>query len=138
MTRALNFYFGDGWKVRHNLTVTAGLHYGRDTGRADSDLPAIPAIAKFNNQFFQNLQDKVNLPSKNFGPQIGIAWDPWGTGKTVIRAGAGLYYENAIFNNVLFDRPARLTRVCSSEPPRLASWGRRFLSALPAGGSLNS
>jgi len=26
----------------------------------------------------------------------------------VIRAGAGLYYENAIFNNILFDRPGRL------------------------------
>jgi len=106
----VDFYFGDNWKVRHNLTVTAGLHYGRDTGRADSDLPSIPQIAAFNNQFFQNLQGRVNLPSKNFGPQLGIAWDPWGTGKTVIRAGAGLYYENAIFNNVLFDRPARLSQ----------------------------
>jgi carboxypeptidase family protein len=101
-------YFGDQWKVRHNLTVTAGLHYGRDTGRTDSDLAPIPALALFDNQFFGNLQDRVRQPNKNFGPQIGLAWDPRGTGKTVIRAGAGIYYENAIFNNVLFDRPGRI------------------------------
>src|SRR5262249_48819780 len=31
-------------------------------------------------------------------------------GKTVIRAGAGLYYENSIFNNNLFNRPGRLAQ----------------------------
>jgi hypothetical protein len=31
-----------------------------------------------------------------------------GDGKTVVRGGIGLYYENVIFNNVLFDRPSRL------------------------------
>jgi hypothetical protein len=102
-------YIGDQWKVRHNLTVTAGLHYGRDTGRLDSDLAPIPALAEFNNQFFGNLQDRVRQPNKNFGPQIGLAWDPTGSGKTVIRAGSGIYYENVIFNNVLFDRPGRIT-----------------------------
>lgn len=102
-------YFGDQWKVRSNLTVTAGLHYGRDTGRADSDLASIPALEQFNNQFYTGLQKPVNQPNKNFGPQLGIAWDPWKNGKTVIRAGAGIYFENAIFNNVLFDRPARLS-----------------------------
>jgi hypothetical protein len=101
-------YLGDQWKIRSNLTLTIGLHYGIDTGRADSDLPSIPELAQFNNQFFNNLQRPVNQPDKNLGPQIGIAWDPWKNGKTVIRAGAGIYYENAIFNNVLFDRPARL------------------------------
>ena len=133
----VNFYFGDGWRIRHNLTVTAGLHYARDTGRADSDLAAIPAIANFNNQFFQNLQDKVNLPSKNFGPQIGIAWDPWGSGKTVIRAGAGLYYENAIFNNVLFDRPARLTTGLFFGTAAPCFLGQTIPVGLPAGGNLN-
>jgi hypothetical protein len=103
-------YFGDQWKFRPNITITAGLHYGIDTGRSDSDLASIPALAQFNNQFYTGLQKKVNQPNKNFGPQLGIAWDPWKNGKTVIRAGAGIYFENAIFNNVLFDRPARLTQ----------------------------
>ena len=103
-----DFYAGDQWKALSNLTLTFGLHYGRDTGRTDSDLGAIPALAQFNNQFFTGLQKAVNQPNLNFGPQFGFAWDPAKTGRTVIRGGAGLYYENAIFNNVLFDRPARL------------------------------
>lgn len=103
-------YFGDQWKMRSNLTITAGLHYGRDTGRSDSDLPSIAPLAQFDNQFFTGLERPVNQPNRNFGPQLGIAWDPWKDGKTVIRAGGGIYFENAIFNNVLFDRPGRLTK----------------------------
>jgi hypothetical protein len=103
-------YFGDQWKARSNLTITAGLHYGRDTGRSDSDLPGVPALAQFDNQFYHGLEGRVNQPNKNFGPQLGVAWDPWKNGKTVIRAGGGIYFENAIFNNVLFDRPGRLTK----------------------------
>lgn len=105
-----DWYFGDQWKVKTNLTLTLGLHYGRDTGRTDSDLAPVQALAQFNNQFYSNLQNRVNQPNLNFGPQLGFAWDPWKNGKTVIRGGGGLYYENAIFNNVLFDRPGRLTQ----------------------------
>ncbi|HLZ93305.1 MAG TPA: TonB-dependent receptor [Candidatus Acidoferrum sp.] len=101
-------YLGDQWKIRSNLTVTLGLHYGRDTGRSDSDLASISALSQFDNQFFHGLSAPVNQPNLNLGPQVGIAWDPWKNGKTVFRAGGGIYYENAIFNNVLFDRPARL------------------------------
>ena len=103
-------YFGDQWKFRPNLTITAGLHYGRDTGRTDSDLPGVAALAQFDNQFFHGLERPVHQPNLNFGPQLGIAWDPWKNGKTVFRAGGGIYFENAIFNNVLFDRPGRLTQ----------------------------
>jgi hypothetical protein len=102
-------YAGDQWKFRSNLTITAGLHYGRDTGRSDSDLASVSALAQFDNQYFHGLERRVNNPSLNFGPQLGIAWDPWKNGKTVIRIGSGMYYENAIWNNVLFDRPGRLT-----------------------------
>ncbi len=98
------FYVGDSWKIKSNFTMTYGVRYVRDTGRTDSDLPAIPAL----NALLPGLGNPVHQPDANFGPQIGLAWDPFKTGKTVIRAGAGIYYENSIWNNVLFDRPPRL------------------------------
>jgi len=96
-------YIGDTWKILPNLTISPGLRWGRDTGRTDSDLGAIAPL----NAAFPGWGNPVPNPNKNFAPQLGIAWDPEGNGKTVIRAGAGLYYENVIFNNVLFDRPYR-------------------------------
>jgi Carboxypeptidase regulatory-like domain len=121
----LSFYFGDAWKARPNLTITAGLRYVRDTGRTDSDLGAIAPLAQFNNQFYSNLQDRVHQPNLNFAPRLGVAWDPKSTGKTVVRAGIGLFYENSIWNNIEFDRPARLptglfladSTVCSNGIP---------------------
>ena len=35
---------GDSWKLKPNLTLGLGLGYDRDTGRTDSDVPAIPEI----------------------------------------------------------------------------------------------
>ena len=104
----LGAYFGDSWKIRQNLTITAGLRYVRDTGRTDSDLPGIPQLAQFNNQFYSGLQNRVRQANANLAPQIGFAWSPGSSSKTVIRGGIGLFYENAIWNNVLFDRPGRL------------------------------
>jgi hypothetical protein len=111
-------YIGDTWKVRPNFTLIYGLKYGRDTGRTDSDLAPIPCSAttlitcsgnlldQFGNTL--GLGNRVAQPNKNLGPQIGFAWSPFHDSKTVIRAGAGIYYENSIFNNTLFDRPGKL------------------------------
>lgn len=102
----LGLYVGDSWKVKSNLMLTYGVRYSRDTGRADSDLPAIPAL----NALIPGLGNPVRQPNKNFGPQLGIAWDPYKNGKTVIRAGTGIFYENSIWNNAEFDRPVRLAQ----------------------------
>ncbi|HEX3739842.1 MAG TPA: carboxypeptidase regulatory-like domain-containing protein [Terriglobales bacterium] len=100
----IGLYVGDSWKIKPNLTLSLGLRYDRDTGRTDSDLPADPNI----NAAFPGYGNRIKQANLNFAPQIGFAWDPSRNGKTVIRGGAGLFYENVIWNNVLFDRPARL------------------------------
>lgn len=116
-------YGGDSWKASRNLTVNYGIRWDRDTGRTDSDLAPIPCSAAaafgsaapcsgsallFNSLGAGDLGARVHQPDRNFGPQAGFAYDLKGNGKTVIRGGAGVYFENNIFNNVLFDRPGKL------------------------------
>jgi len=120
------WYVGDSWKARANLTLTYGLRYQRDTGRSDSDLGPIAVL----NELQPGLGNPVHQPNLNFAPQLGIAWAPWKDGRTVIRAGTGLFYENAVFNGVLYDRPVRLpqglfnatTPACISSSPVTVSF----------------
>lgn len=97
-------YFQDSWKLKRTFVVNYGLRYTRDTARTDSDLPGIPALNEFNPTY----GNPVRQPNMNFGPQAGFAWDPTGNGKTVVRGGIGLYYENSLWSNQRFDRPGRL------------------------------
>jgi hypothetical protein len=106
----VSWYVGDSWKVKPNFTLTLGLRYVRDTARTDTDLGPLPALNQFNNQFYSGLGNAVHQPNLNFAPQLGFAWDPSSNGKTVIRGGIGLFYENSIWNNILFDPAARLQK----------------------------
>lgn len=38
----------------------------------------------------------VEAPKTNFAPRIGIAWDPFGDGRTAIRTGYGIYHEQTL------------------------------------------
>jgi len=120
----LGIYFGDTWKIKPRLTVNYGIRYSRDTGRSDSDLAPTPcsdAVASFGDAapcttgnlldaLTPGLGSPVRQPNDNIGPKGGFAWDIDGKGRTVIRGGLGMYFENSVFNNVLFDRETRLAK----------------------------
>ena len=38
----------------------------------------------------------VDAPTKNFAPRFGLAWDPFGKGRTSIRTGYGMYYDQIL------------------------------------------
>lgn len=50
----------------------------------------------------------VKAPKRNFAPRVGLAYDPFGTGTTSIRAGYGIYHEQTlvgIFEQNLISNP---------------------------------
>jgi hypothetical protein len=69
-----------------------------------------PCTTNILDLFGPGLGNRVRNPGLNFAPQFGFAWDPKKDAKTVVRGGIGLYYENSIFNNNLFNRPGRLAQ----------------------------
>jgi hypothetical protein len=112
-------YAGDAWRILPRFTLSYGLHYVHDTGRVDSDLGPLPAL----NEWGTGLGNQVRTPGDNFGPQVGFAWDLTGAGKTVVRGGGGLFFENSIWNNVLFDSPARIPKGIFAYTPLVCSDG---------------
>ncbi len=100
-----SWYFQDSWRWRPNLTFNYGIKYDIDTGQVNDDLSG-PAFLE--TVIGPGQSQPTRLDKNNFGPQVGFAWDPWNQGKTVIRGGAGYFYETQIFNNSLFDRTDKL------------------------------
>jgi Carboxypeptidase regulatory-like domain len=97
-------YFADFWKAKRNVSVTMSLRYNRVSGRSDSDLRPIPEL----NALYPGLGNRTKQPNLDFAPQVGIAWDPFKNGKTSIRAGAGLFYDDILLTVTLFDRTLRI------------------------------
>jgi carboxypeptidase family protein len=122
MERLIRTYSGwvtDEWKVTPKLTVSAGLRYqlykvpmdknGRmalfDTATGsivvpDGSLklvsPLLPTnyikVIEASQAGYPN--SLLEMDKNNFAPRLSVAWRPFDN-RTVIRAGAGIYYDNA-------------------------------------------
>ena len=97
-----NFFVQDDIQATPNLTINAGLRYqydgsptevhgqiaNFDLATATLDPPGTPIF---------------KAPKLNLAPRIGLAYTPFGSKKTVIRVGFGMFYNsyNASFGSVL-------------------------------------
>lgn len=96
----ISFNVGDAWRVRPNLTLSYGIAYRWDSNLWNHDL-ARPAIIA---PLFENGTAPAGRDNNNWAPRVGFAWDPFSDGKTVVRGGFGVYYDNTIDNLRLFER----------------------------------
>lgn len=94
------FYGNDSWKLNQRFTLNFGLSYRVDSNLWNHDQSRPSVIAP--------LFGKGTAPSprdnNNFAPRVGFAWDVGGNGRTVVRGGIGIYYDNTIDNLRLFER----------------------------------
>jgi hypothetical protein len=94
----LGFFAQDSWKVNRKLTVNYGLRYDVEITPLFAPLPGINAAA----EQAEGVIEGIPRDYKNVAPRLGIAWDPKGDGKTVIRASFGMFYDHPLLA-VAFD-----------------------------------
>jgi Carboxypeptidase regulatory-like domain/TonB dependent receptor len=68
-----SLFLNDDFKLNNNLTLSLGVRYEKE---------------------------KILADNNNFGPRIGIAWKPFENNKTVIRFGAGIFYNRVLLRSI--------------------------------------
>src|SRR4029077_4750182 len=90
-------FFEDSWHVRPSVTLNLGLRYEYFTPLSDTHNQVgnwDPTVGL--EQVGVNVRHPYNPYHKDVSPRLGVAWDIGGKGKTVVRAGGGIYYVDLV------------------------------------------
>jgi hypothetical protein len=92
----------DDWRATAKLTVNLGLRYEINTVVKESN----NLIGNFDPnvglvQVGNQISSPYNGNHNKFAPRLGLAWDVSGNGKTVIRAGGGIYFEQGSYDAIM-------------------------------------
>ncbi len=98
----VNEYAGfvqDSWRVSRKLTLNYGLRYDYFNYAQPPVSNPDPSLAAMNLK-----TNRIHIDSKDFGPRFALAYSPTEDGKTVVRAGYGIFYgvTPSIFTGTAF------------------------------------
>ena len=97
------WYVQDDWKVTPRFTLNLGVRYDVDIGFVDhahaADNRAYRALKIIGSPFANHV---VSDDKNNYSPRLGFAWDIKGNGRSVVRGGYGIYFDQSFLNVPLF------------------------------------
>lgn len=103
-TKQFGVYLQDDWKASKRLTLNLGLRWDKDFnmvgGTSVHDSRTYQEIVALNSPLSNPYVAKQPKDdNRNFSPRVGFAYDLTGSGRHLLRGGAGMYYGN-IFQNI--------------------------------------
>lgn len=113
--RPIAFFAQDTWKVWKNITINYGIRYDVELTDEFAPTPFRDPLTgiTLTAQDVQVAQDALNVTqgfprdTNNWAPRLGVAWDIFGNGKSVLRAAGGIFYDHPLlavaFNSDIAD-----------------------------------
>lgn len=90
-----SFFFQDDWKAHPRLSLNLGLRY--DVSTVSREKNGLLQNFDLNTLTFTPPGEQLHdMDTNNFGPRVGFAFDVFGTQKTVLRGGYGIFYNREL------------------------------------------
>ena len=96
-----HFYWQDAWRVKPKFVLNYGLAWTYESNALNYDMTKPEYLAPLYGQ--GGLGNELHTPH-NFSPMLGFAWNVGNDNKTVIRGGAGIYYDTINLEERLIER----------------------------------